>query len=235
LENINIDPEVFTKLPDSIPLFGGMPITNTLVTALIASVILIVAAFVIRFVFFKKFKQLPHGLQNVLEIIVDGVSNYTNSKVGETTGNQMAPYIFTLAAFICCNGLLELFAMGKLRPAPSDLNETTAFALITFFLIRFFAYKKGGVIGRIRHYAHPSPIIAPVMIFVDLVTPVSLACRMFGNLLGGLVVMELLYSLGIFSFVIPGLAASFFTVFHTCMQAFIFITLSLAFVEEALE
>jgi F-type H+-transporting ATPase subunit a len=64
---------------------------------------------------------------------------------------------------------------------------------------------------------------------------VSLSCRMFGNLLGGYVVMELLYSTVFTSFGLPVIGAAFFSLFHYGMQAFIFITLSLAFVEEAIE
>jgi F-type H+-transporting ATPase subunit a len=124
---------------------------------------------------------------------------------------------------------------GHVRPAPTDLNETVAFSLITFVLIRVFAYKRVGVIGRIKHYTSPIAIVAPIKIFVDMAVPVSLSCRMFGNLLGGLVVMELLYSTVFTMFGVPVIGAAFFSLFHYGMQAFIFITLSLVFVEEAVE
>lgn len=234
-EGIDINPKVLAQMPDSIPFFGGMPISNTMVTGLLASVILIVAALILRFIVLKKFKEMPKGIQNVLEIMIDSMSKYTNSKVGERTGNSLAPYMFTLAAYIGFNGVLELFSMGFLRTAPSDLNQTVALAAITFVLIRVFAYKRKGIIGRIKHYTSPVPLVAPVKIFVDMAVPVSLSCRMFGNLLGGWVVMELLYSQWFISFGVPVVGAVFFSLFHSGMQAFIFITLSLAFVEEATE
>jgi F-type H+-transporting ATPase subunit a len=231
----DINPKVLFTFPGNLPLIGGMDITMALVTGILASVILIVLAVVIRLTVLKRMKQFPKGLQNVLELMVDGISRYTNSMVGEATGNSLAPYMFTLAAFMGVNGLIELVDFGKLRPSPTDLNQTAAFALITFVLIRVFAYKRKGVIGRIKHYTNPVALVAPIKIFVDMAIPISLSCRMFGNLLGGLVVMELLYSTWITSFGIPVVGAAFFSLFHYGMQAFIFITLSLAFVEEAVE
>lgn len=232
-EGIDINPREIAHLP--LPGFGGMPITNTLITGLLVSVILIIAAVIIKCFVLNKFNELPRGMQNVLELMIEGMSKFTNGRVGEQTGNSLAPYMFTLAAYIGFNGVLELFSMGWLRTSPSDLNQTVALALITFVLIRFFAYKRKGVIGRIKHYTHPIALVAPIKIFVDMAVPVSLSCRMFGNLLGGWVVMELLYSVALISFVVPVVGAAFFSLFHSGIQAFIFITLSLAFVEEAIE
>ncbi len=236
MEELQITPLVLGHLPDGIPLLGGMPITNTLVTGLIASVLLMIAALLVRFLVFPKFKELPRGLQNVVELIVESMQNYTNSKVGSRAGEGLGPYMFTIAAYMAVNGLLELVGFEFLRPAPSDINQTIALALITFILIRVLAYRKKGFWGRIKtSFLQPVPFIAPVKLITDLAVPVSLSCRMFGNLLGGLVIMQLLYGLGVFSFVIPAFASTFFTLFHTGMQAFIFITLSLAFIEEAME
>lgn len=235
MEHIEVDPKVLSHLPDSIPLFGGMPVTITLLTGLLCSVILIVAAVILRLAVLNRFREFPRGIQNVLELMVEGMSSFTNNKVGKKTGDAVAPYMFTLAAFIGLGGIIELVGFGQLRPSPSDLNQTAALALITFILIRVFAYKRKGVIGRIKHYTSPVAIVAPVKIFVDMAVPVSLSCRMYGNLLGGYVVMELLYSTVFTSFGIPVVGAAFFSLFHYGMQAFIFITLSLVFIEEAVE
>jgi F-type H+-transporting ATPase subunit a len=235
VEHIEVDPVVLTHLPDNIPVFGGMPVTVTLVTGLMTAAILIIAAIIIRLTVLRKLKEFPHGVQNALELMIDGLASFSKSKVGEKTGNSLAPYMFTLAAFIGFSGVIELFSFGKLRPSPSDINQTAAFALITFVLIRVVAYKRVGVIGRIKHYTNPIFLVAPIKLFVDMAIPVSLSCRMFGNLLGGYVVMELLYSTVFTMWGIPVVGAAFFSLFHYGMQAFIFMTLSLAFIEEAIE
>ncbi len=232
-ESIDIAPKELWHI--DIPYLGGMSITNTLFTAFLASGILILAAIIIRVFFLKKFRDQPRGLQNILELMVDGMSSFTYHRIGEKAGRAIAPYMFTLACLIGCNGLLELFSMGVLRTAPSDLNQTVAFALITFVLIRVVAYRQVGVIGRIKHYLSPQPLVAPIKLFTDLAVPISLSCRMYGNLLGGWVVMELLYSAWFLRFGIPVVGAAFFSLFHTGIQAYVFIMLSLAFMEEAIE
>jgi F-type H+-transporting ATPase subunit a len=234
--DIPIRPEPIVSLPVNIPVIGGMAVvTIALITALITSAILIIAAVVLRLTVLRRLREYPRGIQNVLELIVDGITSFSTGKVGEKTGRSIAPYMLTLAAFIGFSGVVELFSFGKLRPSPSDLNETAAFAAITFVLIRVYAYKRAGVMGRIRHYTHPIFLVAPIKLFVDMAIPVSLACRMFGNLLGGYVVMELLYSTLFTAFGVPVIGAAFFSLFHYGMQAFIFMTLSLAFIEEAVE
>jgi F-type H+-transporting ATPase subunit a len=235
VEHIDVNPKVLMHLPDGIPVFGGMPVTVAFLTGLMCSVILIIAAVALRLTVLKRFKEFPRGIQNVLELMIDGISSFTNNKVGQKTGSAVAPYMFTLAAFIGLSGIIELFSFSQLRPSPSDINQTVAFALITFVLIRVFAYKRKGVIGRIKHYTNPVAIVAPVKMFVDMAVPVSLSCRMYGNLLGGFVVMELLYSSVFTRWGVPVIGAAFFSLFHYGMQAFIFITLSLVFIEEAVE
>ncbi|MDD4796675.1 MAG: F0F1 ATP synthase subunit A [Eubacteriales bacterium] len=233
--NISIDTEVLAHLPDGIALFGGMPITNTLVTALVASAALMVLALLARIFALPRFREQPAGVQNVLELMVEGMQRYTIGRLGDGLGNQLAPYMFTIAAFIGMNGFLELIGIGVARPAPSDLNCTFGLALVTFVLIQVYGIKKKGIKGRLKSYATPSPVIFPIKLVTDLAVPVSLACRMFGNILGGMIVMELLYSVAALSFVLPAFLSAYFTVFHTGMQVFIFITLSLAFIEEAVE
>ncbi len=82
----------------------------------------------------------------------------------------------------------------------------------------------------------PKAIIAPFKLLSDLAVPISLACRLFGNMLGGLVVVELIYfALGAFSVGIPAVLGLYFNAFHPLIQFFIFINLSLTFIGEAVE
>ena len=79
-------------------------------------------------------------------------------------------------------------------------------------------------------------IMIPLKMVSDIAVPVSLACRLFGNMLGGMIVMELLKgALGGYGTGIPALAGLYFNLFHPLIQAYIFITLSLTFIEEATE
>lgn len=225
MEHIRIEPESI-----GINLFGILDVTDTLVTAVIASVILIILAAIVRIFFIPKFQEKPNKFQMFLEMTVEGIQAFTDKSVGSWAAKSIAPYVFTVASFIVVNGLLELLGF---RAAMTDINQTIALALITFTLIQVYSLKKKGIIGRLKHYK--PYYLAPVKVVTDLAVPVSLSCRLFGNILGGMIVMEILYSLWATKFVFPAFLSIYFTLFHTLMQAFIFITLSLTFIDEALE
>ncbi len=225
MEHIHIEP-----VSTGFMLFNILDVTDTIVTAFLATAILIILALIVRIFVIPRFKEKPGKLQIVLEMAVDGIQVFTSGKVGSWAGKGMAPYMFTVALFLVTNGLLELFG---LRPAMTDINSTIALALISFALIQVYALKKKGLMGRIRHFK--PYYIAPFKIITDLAVPVSLSLRLFGNILGGMIVMELLYSLIYTTFLIPAFLSIYFTLFHTLIQAFIFITLSLAFMNEAME
>lgn len=73
-------------------------------------------------------------------------------------------------------------------------------------------------------------------ILSDIAVPVSLACRLFGNMIGGMIVMELLKSvLGGYAAGIPAVAGLYFNLFHPLIQTYIFVILSLTFINEAIE
>ena len=82
----------------------------------------------------------------------------------------------------------------------------------------------------------PTPLMLPLKIISDIAVPISLACRLIGNMLGGMVVMELLNSaLGCYHLGVASVAGLYFNLFHPLIQAYIFITLSLTFINEAVE
>ena len=79
-------------------------------------------------------------------------------------------------------------------------------------------------------------MIMPMRILSDVAAPVSLACRLFGNMLGGMIVMDLLKnSLGGYAVGVTSLAGLYFNLFHPLIQTYIFIILSLTFIREATE
>ena len=225
--DFSVEPEMI-----KIPLFGGFEISETLVSAILASFIIILLAAVVRIFFIPKFKLIPGKFQLILETSVDAIYSYTSSKVGNWASKTLSPYIFTVALIIIVNGIFELVG---LRAAMTDINFTLALSLITFVLIQIYSIKKKGIIKRLKAFAEPKAFLLPINIVTSLAVPVSLSCRMFGNILGGMIVMELLYSVAFLKWALPGVLSIYFTVFHTLMQAFIFITLSLAFINEGLE
>jgi F-type H+-transporting ATPase subunit a len=128
---------------------------------------------------------------------------------------------------------LELLGI---RPPTADLLMTFSMATITFCMINYYGIKEKGVKGRIKSLASPSAVILPIRILTDVAIPVSLACRLFGNMLGGMIVMDLLkIALGPNGIGLPPVAGLYFNVFHPLIQTYIFVTLSLTFINEAVE
>ena len=155
---------------------------------------------------------------------------YTHSSVGDL-GTGLPAYIFTIALFMVGCAAVELLGI---RAPTSDITMTFAMALITFFLINYYGIKKKGVLGRIKTLAEPTPVVFPIEVVSQLAVPVSLACRLFGNMLGGMIVMDLLYSaMSNAAIGFPSVLGLYFNVFHPLIQTYIFITLTLTFIREA--
>ena len=221
----------FSLWPARVDLFG-FSMSTTVISTWYAMAALIVVAIILRLTVVRKLRDLPSGAQNVLEIIVETISKYTNSQV-HGIGEILGSYIFSIGALMVACAWLELFG---LRAPTSDITMTFAMALVTFVLINWYGIKKKGVGGRIKSLASPTPVVFIIRVLTDLAIPVSMASRLFGNMLGGMIVMELVYvAFGHYAVGIPSLLGLYFNVFHPLIQAFIFITLTLTFINEAIE
>lgn len=210
----------------------GISVSTSVIYAVISTLCLGLAGLVFRFAIFPRFTNEPKGVQSVIEIMVDTIQSYTDTQSGHL-GDNLGAYIFSLASLMIFSEVFEL--LGQ-RPPTADLVMTGSMALCTFFLINFYGVKKKGLGGRIGSFAQPVAIVFPIRILSDIAIPVSLACRLFGNMLGGMIIVHLLYmALGSFSIGIPAVTGLYFNVFHPLIQAFIFVTLSLTFIREAVE
>ncbi len=221
----------FKLFPPRTTLFGISFSSSTVITWGIIAVFLLLSL-IFRFFIFPRFAEKPKGIQNVIEIAVESVCSFTKNVTGDLS-DELPAYMFSVAAMLIGCAVAELFG---LRPPTADLVMTFSLGLATFFLINFLSIKKKGIKGRIKGLASPSPIIFPMKVLSDISVPVSLACRLFGNMLGGMIVMELLKSsLGGYSIGLTALAGLYFNVFHPLIQTYIFIILSLTFINEAAE
>ena len=220
----------------SVELFG-LNLGETTIYTMIIVLIVTILCLIFRFLVFPKFKDKPEGFQNVIELCVETVEKFCVDATGKKAGKSLAPYMFALAIYLVLSASFELFG---LRAPTSDLVVTFSMGLITFVLLNFFGFKKLGIGGRFKAMGGPMvamrPIMIPMKIVSDIAIPISLACRLFGNMLGGMIVMELLKgALGGYAAGIPGIAGLYFNLFHPLIQAYIFITLSLTFIDEAME
>ena len=218
--------------PRSDFFIAGYQISSTVITTWIVMAVLVFFALLLRVFVIPKMRTVPKGIQNVLELFVDGVNSYTNNQT-EGLGDGLSAYIFSVAAFMIASAFVELFGA---RAPTTDITMTFALAFSTFLLINYYGIRQKGVGGRIKALAQPTPVVFILRVLSDFAIPVSMACRLFGNMLGGMIVMELLYSaLGNSAVAIPSVVGLYFNVFHPLIQAFIFVTLTLTFIKEATE
>jgi F-type H+-transporting ATPase subunit a len=215
----------------------GFTLSETTIITVVIVAIASLLCVLFRLLVFPKFKEEPKGLQNALEICVETVESFCITATDKKAGTSLAPYMFTVAIYLIMSAATELFG---LRAPTSDLAVTFSLGLITFFLLNYHGFRKLGFLGRLKSMGGSMPAMRPVMIPLkivsDIAVPLSLACRLFGNMLGGMIVMELLKgALGGYAAGIPGVAGLYFNLFHPLIQAYIFVTLSLTFIDEAME
>ncbi|MDR0906044.1 MAG: F0F1 ATP synthase subunit A [Oscillospiraceae bacterium] len=225
------DMSAFSPWADRLNLFG-FDVSATVAWSWVIIAVLVVLALVARLTILRKPSNYPKGAQNAVEAVVEIAMKYAGSNVhGE--GEMLGCYIFSVAALLVGCAVLELFGI---RTPASDVTFTLGLGIISFVLINVYGIKKKGVAGRLKSLAEPTPIVFPIKVITDFAVPVSLAARLFGNMLGGMIIMDLLYSaLGNNAVGIPSVLGLYFNVFHPLLQAFIFVTLSLTFIKEAVE
>lgn len=218
-------PKVHFFIPDWVPFIGGAGVTETVTTTW--GIMAILVGFGLYSA--RKFEDIPGPLQNFIEVLVEGIESLTATTMG---GDKLgfAPYMGTLALYLLLANLAGLFA---LRPPTADLNTTMALALITFVSIHYYGMKAKGIGAYLKGFAEPIFILLPLNIIGELATPISLSFRLFGNILGGVIIMYLLYSA--VPVLIPILPHIYFDLFAGILQTFIFVMLSMVFISLAMD
>jgi F-type H+-transporting ATPase subunit a len=229
----NAKPEPLTVSLGSPPInIAGLQIPSSVVFTWGILLVLLVAALLVRFWALPRFQDIPKGLQNVLEAAVEYCEDFTQSHV-HGVSRALAPYVFTVALYLICSAFSELFG---LRPPTTDLTVTFSLSMITFIMINYYGIKENGIGGRLKQFMRPMAFMLPFKLLSDVAIPISLACRLFGNMLGGMIVMNLIYmALGNFAAGVPAVLGLYFNLFHPLIQTFIFLKLSLSFIEEAVD
>ena len=210
-------------------IFGYQP-SQTIITGWGVTAVLIIAAVILRVVFIPKLSDVPGKFQNIVETIVETVESYASERT-VFLGRPMFGYVFAIGITLIGNAVAEL--MGFRSPS-SDLMFTVALSIFAFLIANWYGIRKLSIKGRLKSMAYPSPILMPIRLITDLANPLSMACRLFGNTISGMIVMSLVYSaLGNFAFAIPSVVGLYFNVFSALIQTVIFITLTLSTINEA--
>lgn len=221
-------------------------VTESMINVLIIGAVLIILALIVRSKI-SRAKDVPSGFQNFIEFVVEALDKFTVSTMGEKNIKFSSFYGGMFIFILVCNlsGMMlgpwfhdpsYVVRIDFLRPPTADVAVTFALAIITFFMVHGYAIKSKGVGKWLKGMTEPMWPMTPLNVIGELASPVSLSFRLFGNILGGTIIMGLYYNLPWYTLIgIPSALHGYFDVFAGVLQAFIFVMLSMTFVSSAMD
>lgn len=171
----------------TIPIFGGIPVTQTAVSFLIVTILLCTACVCLG----KNLKKHPDGKQVLVE---KGVTMLENMVV-ETMGPhnvKWTPFIGTIFLSSICGSLIGL--TGFLRSATADISCVMVWALMVSVIIWYHSIKNNGFLGWLKGFTQPIAVMTPMNVVSEIAQPLSMAFRHFGNVAGGGVITSIIYA-----------------------------------------
>jgi F-type H+-transporting ATPase subunit a len=218
---------------------------DTLVSSGIAIAVTMALAFTIAS---RLRPGVPGKLQMLLEFVVSYVRGTVLASVADDAG-FIVPLAVTIGFYIFVANWLDILPLGfspLVYPATADLNQTLAMALVVFFIVQWYAFRIGGARSFFSRFTKPFPALIPLKIVEELVKPVSLSLRLFGNLFAGLLMVYLITLIpNAFPSILPIsvpvaalllIAWKAFDVFFVgTIQAFIFMLLTIIYFSQARE
>ncbi len=171
----------------TIPIFGGIPITQTTVSHLIVTIFLCWLSIYLG----SRLQKRPDGLQVMVEKGVMMLCDMVSQSMG-AHNLHWVPFIGTIFLGSLCGSLIGL--TGFLRSSTADLSCTLVWALMVSFIIWYNNIKNNGFVGWLKGFTEPVVVMTPMNIVGEIAQPVSMAFRHFGNIAGGGVITTLLYT-----------------------------------------
>ena len=220
LEELNCQ-TVFT-----IPVLGGIEVDE----AIVVTWIIMAALTVLSIILVRNLKvDNPGKVQLALESTIGWAQDFFEGIIGKEN-RRYVPYLITVALYLAVSNLIGLLG---LKPPTKDLNVTAALAIMSMFLIEYSGIRKNGGKHWLKHFAEPVPLVTPIMVMEIVIRPLSLCMRLFGNMLGGFVVMELI-KLAV-PLLVPIPFSFYFDIFDGLLQAYVFVFLTALFMNEEME
>ncbi|MDO4519158.1 MAG: F0F1 ATP synthase subunit A [Eubacteriales bacterium] len=213
-----------------IHLLGIKNVNPAVISAITITVILLLIALCIRVFVIPKFQLVPGKFQLLLEELVGLFDGLAKSNSPHRNG-FLGAYIFAAGVYIFTSTIFELFGLQAITvaghsialPAPlSDINAAIAMGCLSYLIIM-----SGGIAG--------NGLKGIGLTLKDFSLPISMSFRLFGALLSGLLVTELVYYYIHLSFVLPVAVGVLFTLLHALIQTYVLTMLTALFYGEVSE
>ena len=172
---------------ENVPLFGTIQITQTLVVSWL--ILIIISALAIWLGSGLKVSGISRK-QAVAEMVYGALVNFVRGNMG-TEFDRYIPLVGTIFITSIFSNLISL--LGIWSPT-ADLMTELAWGLVVFVLITYHKIKASGLGGYLKGFLDPIFILLPINIMSECFTPISMACRHFGNILSGTVISTLIYA-----------------------------------------
>jgi F-type H+-transporting ATPase subunit a len=208
-----------------IPVFGHNITINleVIVMTWIVFALLIVLGLFARY----KRKILPRPIQALGELIVSLLYGLTEDALGKELAKTYAPLVCALFMFLLLSNWLGI--IPHLEEPTKDLNTTFGLGIMGFFIAHYAGIKSKGFKAYIKEYFQPIFFMMPLNVIGELAKIVSISFRLFGNIMGGSIII-LVVSYLTYSLVLPPFLYGFFGLFVGTIQAFVFTMLTIVYI-----
>lgn len=240
---------VLFELPVDLPVLGKLQVSETIVVSWL--VMLLITGLCIFLTRGLKEENISKR-QAVAELLVETANKFVIGNMGEKF-RYMIPFVAALFATSVVSNLISLVG---LRSPTADLSTEAAWATVVFIMITAQKIRTNGTLGYLKDFTTPIFVMTPFNILSEISTPVSMACRHFGNILSGVVINALVYGalavassallglipgavgnvlsqIPILDVGVPAVLSVYFDWFSGIMQAFIFCMLTTLYIANA--
>lgn len=220
---------VFTiplKIPGIARYADGIPIYESVVVTWIVMAVLILASIILT-----QNMRVDHisKRQAVAELIVTKLTGMVEGMIGER-GREYVPYLTTVLLYI---GLANAIGLFGFKAPTKDLNVTIALAVMSIVLVEAAGIYHLGIKKWLHKFIEPVVVVAPINVMEIVTRPLSLCMRLFGNVLGAFVIMEMIKI--VVPVVVPAVLCCYFDIFDGLLQAYVFVFLTSLYISEMLE
>lgn len=222
-----INEELQVETVFTIPIFGGIPVSESVVVTWIIMAVLILGAFLLT----RNMKL--HNIskrQAFAEWIVTTLSDMVEGMVGEK-GRAFIPYLVTVMLYV---GVANVCGIFGFKAPTKDLNVTAALALMSILIVEGAGIYYLGIKRWLHKFAEPIAVVTPINILEVFTRPLSLCMRLFGNVIGAFVIMELIKTISR-NILLPAVFCLYFDLFDGLLQAYVFVFLTSLYIREEIE
>ncbi len=208
-----------------VPFMGHNMTFNLDVILMTWIVILLLSIF--GFLAASKSNIIPNPLQVVGELFVKQLFDLTEDALNKELAKTYAPLICALFMFLLLSNWLGIFP--HLEEPTKDLNTPLSLGLMGFFIAHYAGIKAKGFKAYISAYFEPIFFMMPLNVIGELAKVVSISFRLFGNIMGGSIIILVVSYLS-YSIILPPFLNAFFGIFVGTIQAFVFTMLTVVYI-----